>query len=72
MEGIEKGQLWRRRRRVNHRRAVHCVQRKSLAGQWKQREAEGEEGEGVKVIHGDACPGILIAALTLIGLHDAL
>lgn len=29
-------------------------------------------GEVVKVIHGDACPGILIAALTLIGLHDAL
>lgn len=28
--------------------------------------------EAVKVIHGDACPGILIAALTLIGLHDAL
>lgn len=49
------------------------VQRKSLAGQWKQRGREGGGGEGrVKVIHGDACPGILIAALTLIGLHDAL
>lgn len=49
---------------------VWCiVQRKSLAGQWKQR---GRGGGEVKVIHGDACPGILIAALTLIGLHDAL
>lgn len=33
---------------------------------------EAEGGGEVKVIHGDACPGILIAALTLIGLHDAL
>lgn len=68
MEGGEKGQLWRRRRRVNHRRVVHCATK--IVGRPMETTRPG--GGEVKVIHGDACPGILIAALTLIGLHDAL
>lgn len=48
-----------------------CNENRWPANGNKARRGRRGRGEG-KVIHGDACPGILIAALTLIGLHDAL
>lgn len=44
MEGGEKGQLWRRRRRVNHRRVVHCATK--IVGRPMETTRPGGGGEG--------------------------